>query len=53
MNGDGSINMAEMPGDATNVPLDLDSEWLYADNDMERYLSAYGFLDSVDLYIHE
>ena len=53
VNGDGSVNAAEMHGDATNVPLDLGSEWLYADNDMERYLSAYGFLDGVDLYTDE
>ena len=35
VNLDGSINNPAIQGNSTNIPIDMGSEWLYADKDME------------------
>ena len=47
-NADGSINVP-IHNNITHAPIDMGSEWLYMNTDMEEYMRDNGYLNAIDL----
>eukprot|EP00984_Skeletonema_dohrnii_P000514 scaffold169_cov122-Skeletonema_dohrnii-CCMP3373.AAC.2 len=48
VNLDGSINNPSMHGNVTNIPIEMGSEWMYANTELEDTLIDGGYLKGID-----